>query len=141
MQKIDVFNPYGKALIQFIKFGLTGVLNTLIDFGVYLLLTRAVALFALHIFIAKAISFICAATFSYFANRRWTFKKRGPHQAKEVILFYSTVGSAIFINVGIHYLVVEMLHLSDIIGIILAAGFTAVWGFLFSKFIVFKETK
>lgn len=130
-----------ESITQFMKFGLTGVANTAIDFVVYLFLTRFTPFFSIHIIEAKAISFLAAATFSYFANRRWTFNKTGSHNAKEVVLFYSTVGSGIFINVGVQYFVVEILHISDIFGILAAAAFTAVWGFLFSKFIVFKDIK
>lgn len=140
----DVVLPGGKkisreAMIQFLKFASTGIANTLIDFVVYLALTRFVPYFEIHIFIAKAISFLCAATFSFFANRRWTFGRKHAANLAEAVRFYSTVGSGIFINVGIHYTVVQVLHLSDIIGIIAAAGFTVVWGFVFSKFWVFID--
>jgi putative flippase GtrA len=124
---------------QFGKFASVGVMNTLIDFIMYFATTRFIFFFSQNIFHAKALSFLLATSFSFMANRKWTFKKSGPGKFKEAVKFYLTVGSGIFINVGMHYLVVKTLGYSDILGIIAAAACTGLWSFSFSKLWVFKQ--
>jgi putative flippase GtrA len=124
---------------QFSKYASVGLINTLLDFSVYLILTRFIYIFSINIFTAKAISFFVAMNFSFFANRWFTFKRSDLPTWQEFIKFYLTVGSGIFINVGVHYLVVKIFGLSDILGVIAAAGFTAFWGFGFSKLWVFRK--
>jgi putative flippase GtrA len=125
-------------LFQFALFCSVGVLNTLVDISVYFLLTRVV--FGLgFIFVAKAISYIAATLFSFFVNRYWTFEKRSPVRLRELGRFYSTVGLGIFVNLGVLYVVVSIFHLYDIVGVVLAAFATAVWGFSLSKWYVFNK--
>jgi putative flippase GtrA len=122
---------------QFAIFSLIGILNTAVDFGVYYVLTRNLNFleFALA---AKAISFCFGVLFSFFMNRYWTFSKRESVVSGELIRFFGTVGSGIFINMGVYYFTIAVLGLHDLFGVLLAAAATALWGFLFSKFYVFK---
>ena len=57
-------------LIQFIKFGIVGVSNTLLTFAVYGLLLKG---FGVWYLAASAIGFIVGATNGFLLNRRWTF--------------------------------------------------------------------
>jgi putative flippase GtrA len=59
---------------EIVKFGAVGAAAFVIDAGGYNLLESTV----MHhkVLTAKAISFVLAATFSYFANRHWTWKHR-----------------------------------------------------------------
>ena len=124
---------------QFIRFCLVGILNTMVDFIIYYLLTRSFWEFNEFITIPKAISYLAATVCSFSVNRYWTFEKHEPVVIKEVIRFYSTVGLGIFVNVGVQYFAVIILGFHDLVGVLLAAGGTALWGFLFSKFFVFVK--
>lgn len=66
---------------KFITFGAIGVVNTLIHMGiyglVYNLMDDTTALMSSFIaFIANAVAFVAASTFSYFANAYFTFKPK-----------------------------------------------------------------
>ncbi|MBX5436860.1 MAG: GtrA family protein [Alicyclobacillaceae bacterium] len=66
---------------QSLRFGLVGMLNTLIDFGVFSGLVqfghwRAVP--------AQMVSYACGVCNSYLWNRRLTFQRRGPSRPAEV---------------------------------------------------------
>lgn len=66
--------PAHSIKTQFLRFGVVGIVNTLIDFGilnalVFLLEVRG----GMALLCCNAISFICANLNSYFANRTWTF--------------------------------------------------------------------
>lgn len=125
--------------IQFLKYCSVGVLNTLVDFTSYFLLTRVLWIFAESITVPKALSYLIATACSFLVNRFWTFEKTDKVHWSEVVRFYGTVGLGIFINVGIHYIVVTGLGVHDLLAVLVAAGGTAVWGFSFARFYVFKR--
>ena len=64
-------------LKEFGKFGLVGVSNTVVDFAVYLGLTRSTAYFHEHFLQANLLAFLIANLNSFLLNRRFTFSKSG----------------------------------------------------------------
>ncbi len=58
------------VLVQFVKFGIVGVSNTLLTFIVYTLLLKV---FGVWYIAASAIGFIVGAVNGFLLNRRWTF--------------------------------------------------------------------
>lgn len=144
------------AIGQFVRFGLIGGLNT----GVDLLILNAL-MFSTGQFegtpysIFKTISFVGAATFSYFMNKRWAFKDNS--KTKEVRKFsqffaVSLIGAAI--NVGVATLVVSfakpalggnilMINVPDelwgSIGALCGTAIGLIWNFVGYKFFVFKK--
>jgi putative flippase GtrA len=58
-------------LVQFVKFGIVGVSNTVIAFAVYTLLLKV---FGVWYLAASAIGFALGATNGFLLNRRWTFR-------------------------------------------------------------------
>jgi putative flippase GtrA len=60
----------GPVLIQFVKFGIVGISNTLLTFIVYTLLLKV---FGVWYLAASAIGFTVGATNGFILNRRWTF--------------------------------------------------------------------
>jgi putative flippase GtrA len=59
-----------ELFIQFLKFGLVGVSNTVIAFAVYTVLLKV---FGVWYLAASAIGFAVGATNGFLLNRRWTF--------------------------------------------------------------------
>jgi putative flippase GtrA len=57
-------------LVQFVKFGIVGVSNTVLTFAVYTLLLKV---FGVWYLAASAIGFAVGATNGFLLNRRWTF--------------------------------------------------------------------
>lgn len=60
------------VLVQFVKFGIVGVSNTLLTFAVYTLLLKV---FGVWYLAASAIGFGVGATNGFLLNRRWTFRE------------------------------------------------------------------
>src|SRR5271169_2227468 len=60
------------VFVQFVKFGIVGISNTLITFAVYTLLLKV---FNVWYLIASAIGFILGATNGFLLNRAWTFRE------------------------------------------------------------------
>ena len=59
------------VLVQFIKFGIVGVSNTLLTLVVYTVLLKG---FGVWYLAASAIGFIAGAINGFLLNRRWTFR-------------------------------------------------------------------
>src|SRR5437899_1135540 len=57
-------------LVQFFKFGIVGVSNTLLTFALYTLLLKVLGVWYLA---ASAIGFVVGAINGFLLNRRWTF--------------------------------------------------------------------
>jgi glycosyltransferase involved in cell wall biosynthesis len=125
---------------QLVRFAAVGVANTLIDLGLYYVLTRTVPFFSVHMFVAKALSFLTGTVFSFFVNRIWTFKKQTPLKTAELIRFYLSVGVALLINLLSLSFFTKVLHLYDLIGVIGATVVTFVWNFIASKLWVYAES-
>jgi putative flippase GtrA len=60
------------VLVQFVKFGVVGVSNTLLTLVVYTLLLKV---FGVLYLVASAIGFIVGAINGFVLNRRWTFRE------------------------------------------------------------------
>lgn len=71
-------------LWQLGKFGVVGVANTLIDFGVFMLLHGRIGL---AYPVSQVISYSCGMTNSYLWNKFWTFKSQRPIHLFEVVRF------------------------------------------------------
>lgn len=143
-----VMNFLGKKLPilwQLAKFGLVGVLNTAIDFGilnflsVYTGATAGAALIPI-----KVASFSVALVNSYFWNKGWVFegKKRASPVSFAIV---SALGIAI--NVGTVYILTTIIGAPGNISPSLwlnianvgATGLSMVWNYLGYRLVVFKK--
>lgn len=127
-----------RGVRQFVKFGLVGASSTVIDWGIYLLLTRFGHLYYL---MAKILSFAVAVLNSYYWNRRWTFRSQDPQKLREFIKFLSIAFVGVVVNATIMYIAVEYLRLRDVYGLVIATAVVTFWNFLANKFYTFKYTQ
>ncbi len=125
--------------MQFIRFCLVGVLNTIVDAVVYASFTRVFGVAGDWRSFAKAVSYLIATGGSLLVNRRFTFGRIDRVTAREAIQFYGTVGLGIFFNVGVHFTLVNLLGMHDVLAVFVAAAATALWGFSFARFYVFRQ--
>jgi putative flippase GtrA len=91
--------------MQFIRFGLVGFVNTLIDFGVLnLLLFFAGYPAGAGLVLCNSIAFFVASINSYLMNKNWTFSDRRSGTVSQFSLFMAFTVAALAINSGIIYL-------------------------------------
>jgi len=125
---------------ELIKFLFVGSLTVLIDFLCY---TGLIWTDLFGINAAKGISFVTGTIFSYFANRLWTFKHKGPRlsSAWRFGLLYSlTLATNIFVNA------VTLIWLASIPSVmptafLVATGISATLNFLGLKYFVFRSKR
>lgn len=124
---------------RFVKFGLIGVLNTLVDFGVFFLMDRYVirdgptlCLFGLTVatgsYISNFIAYAAANIHSFLWNRFWTFQKREPITRREV-------GRYLLTSVG--YLTISSVSLGIFMAVLSLPVFSAIpadWVPMMAKF-------
>jgi putative flippase GtrA len=164
-----IATPFGLAITHLIgrkiaivwqigKFGVTGVLNVLVDMGILSLMTFAfrtyfsidskAAIFGALSFLTfysifKSISFIVANINSYLWNKHWTFNQESGKKT-EFIQFFIVSVVGFVINVLVASLVFKSVvgfsaDQAGLIGAAMGSIVGLVWNFLGYKFIVFKK--
>ena len=102
------------ALFEFLKFAVVGILGTIVDFGVYALLTRV---FDVYYIWATSVSVFLAIINNFLLNKHWTFNKGESGKAKEESIKFFIVSIAnYFLNIGITYFIVEFTSAESIFG-------------------------
>lgn len=130
---------------QILKFGITGVVNTLIDFGLFNLFMLITGIYkGWPIFLFSAFSVAAAILNSYFMNRKWTFDSQQERVASEMgrFLLVSIVGMLInsLMATGVTALgtwAPVSIYLLPNIGKGMGAVLSATWNFLAYRYWVF----
>lgn len=142
------------------KFGLIGIINTVIDFAIYNFMISVVGF---GVIAANVVSVTFAMTFSFFANKRFVFSNDSKNVARQAILFLGFTAFGLYIiqnaiifsftelwtwPLQLGYSIVKSLGLGDVFSQEFvynngakAAGiaFTMVWNYLTYKKLVFKK--
>lgn len=125
-----------KSYRQVVKFGLVGALNTGVDLGFYLIFNRLLHIYYLT---SKVLSFAIAASNSYILNKTWTFRNKDKNYAKQFLQFLVVSSVGLALNATMMYLLVSIVHLSDMISFFLAVLTVMTWNFFANKYWTFKE--
>jgi putative flippase GtrA len=91
------------VVVQFVKFGIVGVSNTLLTFIVYTVLLKG---FDVWYLAASAVGFIVGATNGFLLNRRWTFREHVGDSLTPV-RWAIVQSTGLAINIGLLYVFVH----------------------------------
>lgn len=122
-------------LKQLLRFGVVGVLNTLVDAGVYFLLSRSGMI--PDLVLAKGLSYSLGVLNSFFWNKSWTFQSR-VNPRRVFLPFVVANLLAVGLNTWMMHLALASIGLPESGALILATTVTFVWNFIVNKFYVFK---
>lgn len=111
----------------FAKYTSIGVINTLIHWVVF-----AICIYAFHTgqALGNFAGFVVAVSFSFFANARFTFKSSITTMRYMLYVGCAAVGWA-----------ADKSGMAPIVTLILFSAISLVCGFIYSKFIVFRDAK
>ncbi len=125
-----------KALIvQFIKFGIVGVSNTLISLIVYYIFLFINSDLYL---VGNAVGFTVSTFNAYFWNNKFVFKKGKKEKNIAVIAkTYISYGFSFFVSEGLMYVLVDILKVSKVIAPIAILFVTIPLNFLLNKLWVY----
>jgi len=121
------------GIIQFIKFNLVGIVNTLVDFSVFTVLT----FFGMYYMAAQVISYSCGVVNSFVMNKYWTFGDKSTPHGYEIFKFIAVNGVSLAVSLSILY------PIKPVLGVlpakIIATLFSMMINFIGSKLWVFKK--
>jgi putative flippase GtrA len=99
-------------ILQFVKFGIVGVSNTLISFAVYTLLLKA---FGVWYVAASGIGFAVGAVNGFLWNRAWTFRGH-VGDALTPVRWFVVQSCGLLVNLGLVYLFVDGAGFDELTG-------------------------
>jgi putative flippase GtrA len=104
--KVSNTSVPGTEIVRVGKFGLVGVLNTLIDFTIYNVLSGKVGLSLVQ---SNIVSTSVAMLFSFAANRQVVFKKKPGSLIKQALTFFLVTAVGLYvIQIGTIKLLTEI---------------------------------
>lgn len=124
----------GKIIIQFIKFGMVGVSNTLISLLIY----YALIYFNINYVIANTIGFVVSVLNAYYWNNKYVFNKSDEGNLKPLIKTFASYGATFVLSTILLIVMVDYLSISQILAPILNLIITIPLNFLLNKFWAFK---
>ncbi len=128
---------YIGLLKQLIKFGIVGVISTLLDYGLMILFTEV---FGIYYLLSSTLSYMISLAFNYLASMKYVFHGReGMSKVKEFLIFTVLCLMGMGLNQLVLWLIVEQLGIDYRISKILATGVVMVWNFVTRK--LFLEEK
>lgn len=122
------------VIVQFVKFGIVGVSNTLITFAVYTLLLKG---FGVWYLAASAIGFVVGAVNGFLWNRRWTFRGH-VGDALTPVRWGIVQACGLGLNLGLLYLLVHDAGLDKLLGQAFATVVVTVLTFIANRAWTFR---
>lgn len=128
-----------ELLKQLIKFGIVGVISTLLDYGLMILFTEV---FGLYYLLSSTLSYGISLIFNYLASMKYVFQSREDvSRLKEFLIFTVLCLMGMGINQLMLWLIVENLGIDYRISKILATAVVMVWNFVTRKLFLEKKEK
>ena len=120
---------------------IVGFLSTVVSLSIYFLCTNT---FLnpndnIELQIANIISWCGAVLFAYITNRIYVFKSKSKDIAKEFSSFIGSRIISLFMDMFTMFMIVSVLHYSDVVGKIASQIIVIIANYVFSKLFVFKK--
>ncbi|MGI6070412.1 MAG: GtrA family protein [Blautia sp.] len=127
---------YGNSILRYIFFGGLTTLVNLVSFFVF----REILLLPLQV--ANIISIVLAVLFAYVVNSKYVFQDNCHGLSEHFLPFCRFVGAravTMVVEVGGVWLLVQVLHLPDMLGKFLTQFVVLALNYIFSRFFVFRK--
>ena len=124
-------------IIQIIKFSIVGVIATIIDFGVLMLLKEVVNL---DVLVASALSFCVSVVANYILSMLFVFKGSENSKVKEFIVFVALSIGGLLLNQFIMWLGTEIMTAYYLWVKAFALVFVPIYNFITRKIFLEKKT-
>jgi putative flippase GtrA len=122
------------VLVQFVKFGIVGVSNTVLAFAIYTVLLKVFGVWYLG---ASAIGFVVGAINGFLLNRRWTFAGHVGDSLTPV-RWGVVQGCGLALNEGLLYLFVDGVDIEKLLGQACATVIVTVITFIVNRAWTFR---
>lgn len=118
-----------------IRFGLVGILATVLDFSTYFVL---VSYRLANPEVANVFAFLLALFCTFPIHQRWTFAAESQGLRKQLIKYFIVGIGGVIISTIFIYLMTSFYGWSSVIAKILAVGLTFIWNFNVNKWWTFR---
>ena len=125
-------------LSQIIKFGIVGVIATVVDYGILILLTDYLKV---HVMIASTISFCASVIVNYLLSMAYVFKSQGQSKTKEFLVFVLLSVGGLCINQLILWIGVQFMSAYYLIPKLFASVIVPVYNFITRKLLLESKEK
>ena len=123
-----------EELKRIVKFGITGVGNTLVDMAVGALLL----FLGVNVYASKCVGYCAGMLNSYLINRKWTFQTKDRFFSLQMVRFIATNLIVLAVSMVLIKVFVEFWGLSDLLAMLLTTCCTMALNFIISRLWVFK---
>lgn len=129
-----------KEIINYLIFG---VLTTVVNLLTYYLLVLTILNpnNNIELQIANIASWITSVTFAYITNKLYVFNSKNQKLIKEMLKFYSSRLTTLFLDMFLMYIFITKLNLNDKIIKLIVAIIIIILNYFISKLLVFKKNK
>lgn len=121
-------------LLQAFRFGIVGILNTIVGFVFYILFIN----FNFHYIIALFFSHVIGVTNSFFWNKFWTFKSK-QKSLKELFRFITVYAITFLLNIVILFFLVEKMYFDKKLSQLISLSLITIISFCGHKYWSFKN--
>ena len=139
--KIKWFSDNWDSFIQFIKFGIVGVSNTLIHYVTYLVCLWL----GCHYLAASVVGFFVSITNSYYWNNKYVFREeKGIHRTwwrTYLKTFMSYAATGLVLENVLLVVWVDLLHINKEVAPVVTLFITIPQNFLMNKFWAYRDRK
>ena len=135
---MEQFRNWAKKLLgfRFVRFCVTGGLNTLVDFVVFFLLTSSLNW---PVIPSQVLSYSAGILNSYCINRRWTFQTQNRFFSREMILFIGVNLVVLGASVLSVWALTSRIGLGVLLSKLCTTALTMVLGFILNRLVVFRN--
>ena len=124
-----------REISKFIKFGIVGILNTLINWTIFAILN----FLGMYYIISNIIAYVIATINSYIWNSKWVFKYRGEDKKETTGKFILLNLFGLSLNTVILYLFVDLMRFNKLIALVITTIIVMIINYILNKVWVFKE--
>lgn len=125
---------YGKYK-EIINYIVVGVFTTIISIGSYALFRMIISNYN----ISNILSWLCAVSFAYYANRLFVFESKNNQVKREFLKFTSSRLFSLLIEIITMFILVSILKVNDMIAKVMVQVIVLVLNYILSKIFVFKN--
>lgn len=125
---------------EFLRFVMVGAAGFFVDAGALMVATTALGL---GLYSGRVVSYLCAATFTWILNRRFTFAKTEEVAVIQWLRFLGANALGGAVNYGVYAALVTFSAVAaatPVLGVAAGSAAGLIFNFLVSKYWVFRRT-